>query len=107
MALPHRERYVCVQWLETRTCIAKKTASPAGCVRPSQAGTKLERTQTAAGLLRIGMQVLLQICLRKRKSVLQFDATTHDKHYWSSWFFWHRRYGRMLIDPVCRDLMQP
>ena len=31
------------------------TASPAGCVRASQAGTKLDRTQTAEGLLRFGM----------------------------------------------------
>lgn len=29
----------------------KITASPAGCVRASQAGAKLDRTQTAAGLL--------------------------------------------------------
>ena len=85
----------------------KKNATPAGCVRSSQAGTKLGRTQTAVGLLRFSMQVLLRICLRKRKSVLQFDATTHDKHYWSSWFFWHRRYGRMLIDPAHCGLLEP
>ena len=27
--------------------------------------------------------------------------------YWSSWCFWHRRYGRMLIDPVLCDLLEP
>ena len=51
MALPHRERYVYAQLLESRMCIAKMTATPAGCVRTSQAGTKLDRTQTAVGLL--------------------------------------------------------
>jgi len=34
----------------------KITASPAGCVRTSQAGTKLDRTKTAVGLLRFDMQ---------------------------------------------------
>lgn len=33
----------------------KMTATPAGCVRTSQAGTKLDRTQTAVGLLRFVM----------------------------------------------------
>lgn len=36
----------------------KKTASPVGCVRTSQAGTKLDRTQTAVKLLLIGMHVI-------------------------------------------------
>lgn len=36
----------------------KKTASPAGCVRTSQAGTKLDRTQTAVKLLLIGMHAI-------------------------------------------------
>lgn len=35
----------------------KITATPAGCVRFSQAGTKLDRTQTTVGLLRFGIQV--------------------------------------------------
>ena len=35
-----------------------------------------------------------------------FRCETHDD-YWSSWFFWHRRYGRMLIDPVLCDLLEP
>lgn len=36
----------------------KMTASPADCVRASQAGTKLDRTQTAAVLLRFSMQTI-------------------------------------------------
>ena len=32
------------------------TVTPADCVRASQAGTKLDRTQTAEELLRFGMQ---------------------------------------------------
>lgn len=31
----------------------------------------------------------------------------HDNRYWSSWCFWHRRYGRMLINPALYDLLEP
>lgn len=34
------------------------TTTPAGCVRASQAGTKLDRTQTAVGLLRFGIRTI-------------------------------------------------
>lgn len=40
------------------------TASPVGCVRASQAGTKLDRTQTAEGLLRIRMRTNNYLHLR-------------------------------------------
>lgn len=36
----------------------KKSASTADCVRASQAGTKLDRTQTAVKLLLIGMHAI-------------------------------------------------
>lgn len=36
----------------------KMTASLAGCVRASQAGSKLDRTQPAEGLLRFNMQTI-------------------------------------------------
>jgi len=55
MALPHRERYLKAQSLEADV-YRKMTAPPAGCVQPSQAGTKLDRTQTAEGLLRFVMK---------------------------------------------------
>lgn len=40
----------------------KMTASPVDCVRTSQAGTKLDRTQTAEGPLRIGIRTT-RICI--------------------------------------------
>lgn len=55
MALPHRERYVSNAVAGDADVYRKMTASPAGCVRASQAGTKLDRTQTAEELLRLIM----------------------------------------------------
>ena len=56
----------------------KKTASPAGCVQPSQAGTKLDRTQTAAGLLRFGMHSYLDLLAGLKKTALAIHANVHD-----------------------------
>ena len=50
-------RTVCISAVAGDADVYRKmTATPAGCVRPSQAGTKLNRTQTAGRLLRFGMQ---------------------------------------------------
>ena len=58
MALPHRERYI-IAVAGDADVYRKMTASPAVCVRTSQAGTELDRTQTAVGLLRFGIQLLI------------------------------------------------
>lgn len=39
----------------------KKDRVPSWGVRPSQAGTKLDRTQTAVGMLRFGMLGFLEL----------------------------------------------
>lgn len=52
----------------------KMTVTPAGCVRSSQAGTKLDRTQTAVGLLRFVMKCRIEntACTKSRTNA--FDA---------------------------------
>ena len=52
----------------------KKNATPAGCVRPSQAGTKLDRTQTAVRLLRIVMKYRIENTARTKTRTNAFDA---------------------------------
>lgn len=53
----------------------KMTATPAGCVRTSQAGTKLDRTQTAVGLLRIVMKYQIENSLHIDKNkVIRCDT---------------------------------
>lgn len=58
----------------------KKTASPAGCVRPSKAGTKLDRTQTAAGLLRLDMGEYIELLAGLQETALAINTNIHD-HY--------------------------
>lgn len=52
----------------------KITATPAGCVRTSQAGTKLDRTQTAAGLLRFVMKYRFERTACTQTRTKSFDA---------------------------------
>ena len=84
----------------------KMTATPADCVRTSQAGTKLDRTQTAAGLLRFVMKNRIEntACTRSRTNA--FDAIRMTTLL-ELVVFWHRRYGRMPIDPVLCGLLEP
>lgn len=51
------------------------TASPAGCVRTSQAGPKLDRTQTAVGLLRIVIDIDL------KEQLANMQEQSHSKRY--------------------------
>jgi hypothetical protein len=83
------------------------TAPPADCVRASQAGSKLDRTQTAEGLLWFAKTTNYTAeseLINSRKNKCKI---AHGNRYWSSWCFWHRRYGRMLIDPVLCGLLEP
>ena len=52
----------------------KMIVTPAGCVRSSQAGTKLDHTQTAVGLLRFVMKCRIEntACTKSRTNA--FDA---------------------------------
>ena len=57
----------------------KKTATPADCVRSSQAGTKLDRTQTAEKLLRFVVEYRIKKLPRfriKAKSINAICMTT-------------------------------
>lgn len=52
----------------------KMTVTPAGCVRSSQAGTKLDRTQTAVGLLRFVMKHRFKRTACTHARTKSFDA---------------------------------
>jgi hypothetical protein len=93
--------------LSLLVCIANTPTNSAGCVRTSQAGTKLDRTQTAEGLL---WSVMTMYCIAQWELINSHKRKckiAHGNRYWSSWCFWHRRYGRMLIDPVPFGLLKP
>lgn len=51
------------------------TATQAGCVRSSQAGTKLDRTQTAVGLLRFGMQDYIKLIAELKRTAYKSMQT--------------------------------
>jgi hypothetical protein len=61
------------------------TATPAGCVRPSQAGKKLERTQTSVALLRIVINIDSKEQLAHRQKSHSYD--THDDAIGARGFF--------------------